>query len=118
MARGRSYDRQTSYAVLAGLLRSAFGIRQADEESVARAGIEGRVHELGLDLDHATVRLLLDVLGYASAGVDPPTRRRVLYEVVGNPGLRQGGWRPLLLVDRNLNRVCSARPIGLSELCP
>src|SRR3989475_6558957 len=82
MARGRSYDRQTSYAVLASLLRSAFGIRQADEESVARAGVEGRVHELGLDLDQATVRLLLDVLGYASPGVRPAASRRGLYRKV------------------------------------
>src|SRR5207237_769286 len=37
VARGRSYDRQTSYAVLASLLRSALGIRQADLEPVARA---------------------------------------------------------------------------------
>src|SRR2546428_4667537 len=95
MARGRSYDRQTSYAVLAGLLRSAFGIRQADEESVARAGIEGRVHELGLDLDQATVRLLLDVLGYASAGVDPPPRRRGLYPGVRDPVWPLGGRRAL-----------------------
>ena len=32
--------------VLASLLRSAFGIRQADLEPVARVGIEGRVREL------------------------------------------------------------------------
>src|SRR2546429_3816148 len=90
VARGRSYDRQTAYAVLASLLRSAFGIRQADLEPVARAGIEGRMHELGLDLDHATVRLLLDVLGYASAGFDPQASRRVLTEVVRDLVLRQG----------------------------
>src|SRR2546425_8293575 len=98
MARGRSYDRQTSYAVLASLLRSAFGIRQADEESIARAGIEGRVHDLGLDLDHATVRLLLDVLGYASAGVGPQTSRRVLYQVVRKPVSPAGARRPLPLL--------------------
>src|SRR5438105_6947194 len=61
--RGRSYDRQTSYAVLASLLRSAFGIRQGDAEPVAPAGIGARLRELGVGLAEGPVRLLLDVLG-------------------------------------------------------
>src|SRR2546421_8623916 len=104
MARGRSYDRQTAYAVLASLLRSAFGIRQADLEPVARAGIEGRVRELGLDLDHATVRLLLDVLGYASAGVDPQTTPPVLTQGVRNLVRLQAASGPLLIVAEDLPR--------------
>jgi len=116
MARGRSYDRQTSYAVLASLLRSAFGIRQADEESVARAGIEGRVHELGLDLDQATVRLLLDVLGYASAGFDPQASRRVLNEVVRNLVRRQVARSPLLIVAEDLHWIDSASQLVLADL--
>src|SRR5438093_9790937 len=93
-ARGRSYDRQTSYALLASLLRSAFGIRQADEEAVARAGIETRLGELGLNIDVATVRLVLDVLGYASADFDPQAGRRVLVEVVRNVIRRQAALGP------------------------
>jgi len=116
MARGRSYDRQTAYAVLASLLRSAFGIRQADLEPVARAGIEGRMHELGLDLDHATVRLLLDVLGYASAGFDPQASRRVLTEVVRNLVLRQVARGPLLIVAEDLHWIDSASQLVLADL--
>src|SRR2546428_9495593 len=116
MARGRSYDRQTSYGVLASLLGSAFGIRQADEESVARAGIEGRVHELGLDLDQATVRLLLDVLGYASAGFDPQASRRVLNEVVRNLVRRQVARSPLLIVAEDLHWIDSASQLVLADL--
>src|SRR2546429_602483 len=93
MARGRSYDQQTSYAVLASLLRSAFGIRQADLEPVARAGIEGRVRALGLDLDDATVRLLLDVLGYASAAVAPPAPRPGPHRGRCHPASPQEGTR-------------------------
>jgi adenylate cyclase len=116
MARGRSYDRQTSYAVLASLLRSAFGIRQADEEPVARAGIEGRMHELGLDLDHVTVRLLLDVLGYASAGFDPQASRRVLNEVVRNLVRLQAASGPLLIVAEDLHWIDSASQLVLADL--
>jgi adenylate cyclase len=116
VARGRSYDRQTSYAVFASLLRSAFGIRQADEERVARAGIEGRVRELGLDLDGATVRLLLDVLGYASAGFDPQASRRVLTEVVRNMVRRQVALGPLLIVAEDLHWMDSASQAVLADL--
>ena len=116
VARGRSYDRQTSYAVLASLLRSAFGIRQADLEPVARAGIEGRVRELGLDLDHATVRLLLDVLGYASAGFDPQATRRVLTEVVRNLVRLQAARGPLLIVAEDLHWIDSASQSVLADL--
>ena len=116
MARGRSYDRDTSYAVLASLLRSAFGIRQADLEPVARAGIEGRMHELGLDLDHATVRLLLDVLGYAGAGFDPQAGRRVLSEVVRNLVRRQAASGPLLIVAEDLHWIDSASQSLLADL--
>src|SRR2546423_7720373 len=116
MARGRSYDRQTSYAVLASLLRSAFGIRQADEEPVARAGIEGRVRELGLDLDGATVRLLLDVLGYASADFDPQASRRVLTEVVRNLVRGQVARGPLLIVAEDLHWIDSASQSVLADL--
>jgi class 3 adenylate cyclase/tetratricopeptide (TPR) repeat protein len=116
MARGRSYDRQTSYAVLASLLRSAFGIRQADEEPVARAGIERRMHELGLDLDHVTVRLLLDVLGYASAGFDPQASRRVLNEVVRNLVRLQAAAGPLLIIAEDLHWIDSASQLILADL--
>jgi class 3 adenylate cyclase/tetratricopeptide (TPR) repeat protein len=108
MARGRSYDRQTSYAVLASLLRSAFGIRQADEEAVARSGIEDRMRELGLDLDPVTVRLLLDVLGYASAGFDPQASRRVIVEVLRNLVRGQLARGPLLIVAEDLHWIDSA----------
>jgi adenylate cyclase len=116
IARGRSYDRQTSYAVLASLLRSAFGVRQADEEPVARAGIEGRMRELGLDLDGATVRLLLDVLGYPSAGFDPQASRRVLTEVVKNVVRRQVAVGPLLIVAEDLHWMDSASQAVLADL--
>src|SRR5205823_5452813 len=116
MARGRSYDQQTSYAVLASLLRSAFGIRQADLEAVARAAIEGRVHALGLDLDDATVRLLLDVLGYESAGFDPQASRRVLNEVVRNLVHLQVARGPLLIVAEDLHWIDSASRSVLADL--
>jgi adenylate cyclase len=114
--RGRSYDRQTSYAVLASLLRSTFGIRQADPESVARAGIEARVRGLGLDLDEATVRLLLDVLGYTAAGFDPQASRRVLLWVVRNVVRRQVAKAPLLIVAEDLHWIDSASQAVLADL--
>ena len=117
-ARGRSYDRQTSYAVLASLLRSAFGIRQADEEPVARAGIEARVRELGLNIDVATVRLLLDVLGYASADFDPQASRRVLVEVARNLVRRQVALGPLLIVAEDLHWMDSSSQAALQDLIP
>src|SRR2546425_7401876 len=116
MARGRSYDRQTSYAVLASLLRRGLGIGQPDEERAARAGIEGRVHDLGLDLEHATVRLLLDVLGYASAGFDPQASRRVLNAVVRNLVRLQAAKGPLLIVAEDLHWIDSASQAVLAEL--
>jgi class 3 adenylate cyclase/tetratricopeptide (TPR) repeat protein len=115
-ARGASYDRQTPYAVLASLLRSAFGIRQADEEPVALASMEGRLRELGVDLDTATLRLLLDVLGYTSAGFDPQARRRVLVEVVRNLVRQQAALGPLLIVAEDLHWMDSASPAVLAEL--
>jgi adenylate cyclase len=118
LARGRSYDRQTAYAVLASLLRSAFGIRQADEERLARAGLEGRVQALGLDLDEATVRLLLDVLGYTSAGFDPLASRRVLVEVVRNMVRRQVTLGPLLILAEDLHWMDSASQAVLAGLIP
>ena len=117
-ARGRSYDQQTSYAVLASLLRSALRIRQADEEPVARAGIEARVGELGLNIDAATVRLVLDVLGYASADFDPQAGRRVLVEVVRNVVRRQVALGPLLIVAEDLHWMDSSSQAALQDLVP
>ncbi|TMD68926.1 MAG: tetratricopeptide repeat protein, partial [Chloroflexi bacterium] len=114
--RGRSYDRQTSYAVLGSLLRSAFGIRQADAEPVARAGIEARLRELGVDLDEAPVRLLLDVLGYAAASFDPQASRRVLLEVVRTLLRRQLTRGPLLIIAEDLHWIDSASQAVLAEL--
>jgi len=102
--------------VLASLLRGAFGIRQADPESVARAGIDARVRELGLDLDDATVRLLLDVLGYAAAGFDPQASRRVLLEVIRNVIRRQVARGPLLIVTEDLHWIDSASQAVLAGL--
>lgn len=118
IARGRSYDRQTAYAVLASLLRSAFGIRQADEEPVARAGLEQRLQALGLDLDDTTVRLLLDVLGYTSAGFDPLAGRRVLAEVVRNLVRRQVAAGPLLILAEDLHWMDSASQAVFANLIP
>ena len=117
-ARARSYDRQTSYALLAGLLRSALRVRQADEEPIARAAIEARMHELGLNLDLATVRLLLDVLGYASADFDPQASRRVLVEVMRNAVRGQVALGPLLIVAEDLHWMDASSQAALQDLVP
>src|SRR2546428_8687960 len=83
-----------------------------------RRRFEVRLSELGLNIDAATVRLVLDVLGYASADFDPQAGRRVLVEVVRNVVRQQVALGPLLIVAEDLHWMDSSSQAALGDLVP
>ncbi|HEU5317184.1 MAG TPA: adenylate/guanylate cyclase domain-containing protein, partial [Chloroflexota bacterium] len=115
--RGASYETQTPYALIAHVLRGAFGVREGGGEAEARALVERALDGIGgaYDASHAT--LLLDVLGYGERSVfDPETRRRQLVGVLRRLLVRQCERGPLLLVLEDLHWMDAASAAVLAEL--
>jgi adenylate cyclase len=118
-ARCASFDEGTPYALLADLLRNAFGIPNGTEEGVARAALSQGMNNLGREPDELHVALLLDVLGYpAPSSFDPESKRRVLINLVRRLLERQCEHAPLVVLLEDLHWLDSASASVLDELVP
>jgi class 3 adenylate cyclase/tetratricopeptide (TPR) repeat protein len=74
IARCASYERSTPYALVADLIRGAFGIHAADDESAVRSSLAAGRHTP----DDLTTAVLLEVLGHRQQSDLDPERKRAL----------------------------------------
>jgi class 3 adenylate cyclase/tetratricopeptide (TPR) repeat protein len=75
-ARCASYEMNTPYALLAGLLRSAWRIRETDDENTASIAITQGFMRFREPLEEGTHSLLLEVLGYRERSPLEPERKQ------------------------------------------
>jgi class 3 adenylate cyclase/DNA-binding IscR family transcriptional regulator len=105
-AHGVAHARGLSFSPMLGLLRSYFGIHDADQPARAREKIYARLSELVLDLD-AELPLLFDFLGISGASrpaprIDPEARQRRLFAAVHRLFAAHSGRAPTVLLVEDL----------------
>jgi adenylate cyclase len=81
-ARCASFEQQTPYALLARLLRSAFGVSRSDPAEVVEQRLQDRFAGNGGSLDEVARAVLLEVLGYGRSGIDSDASRNLLVAVI------------------------------------
>ncbi|MEO8632407.1 MAG: adenylate/guanylate cyclase domain-containing protein [Chloroflexota bacterium] len=116
-ARCASYETNTPYALVAGLVRGAFRIHAADDRARAREAIVEGFTLFGAPSDDMTVDLLLDVMAYGdSAPQDPQLKQRLLITILRGLLTRAAVRAPFVVVAEDLHWIDNGSLEVLSEL--
>ena len=116
-ARCASYEQSTPYALIADFIRGAFGIHAADDETAARAGIEGGLRQYGQPEDPVVLAVVLEIIGYPGRSTLDPERKRTLLVGFLRALLAAATARaPLLLAAEDLHWADDASLRVLAEL--
>jgi class 3 adenylate cyclase/tetratricopeptide (TPR) repeat protein len=116
-ARCASFETNTPYALVAGLIRGVFRIHAADDRSRARDAVSEGLGELGQTPDEGSIDLLLDVLGYGeSAPRDPQLKQRLLIAILRNMLVQVASRAPFVVVAEDLHWIDDGSLKVLTEL--
>jgi len=82
-ARCSSYESGQPYALVADLVRQAFGVQLADDEATARTSLTLAIEPLQLPSEDSAVSLLVEILGYGERSeLDPEGKREQLVSLL------------------------------------
>lgn len=116
-ARCASFETNTPYALIAGLLRGVFRIHSADDRSRAREAVAESLGRLGSAPDEGSIDLLLDVLGYGeSAPRDPQLKQRLLIAILRKLLVTGGSRAPFVVVAEDLHWIDNGSLHVMTEL--
>jgi len=116
-ARCASYETNTPYALIAGLLRGVFRIHDADDRLRAREAVVESLKRFGHGPDEGSVDLLLDVLGYGeSAPRDPQLKQRLLIAILRALVVGGASRGPFVVVAEDLHWIDNGSLNVLTEL--
>ncbi|HET9810059.1 MAG TPA: adenylate/guanylate cyclase domain-containing protein, partial [Candidatus Limnocylindria bacterium] len=116
-ARCASYETNTPYALVAGLVRGTFSIHAADDRVRARAALVEGLTRYGMPADDMSIDLLLDVMAYGdSSQQDPQLKQRLLIALLRALLTRAAARAPFVIVAEDLHWIDSGSLDVLSEL--
>ena len=118
IARCGSFETDTPYRLVARLIRNALGLGTRADEAAARAALaDGTVSDR--PLDDASVRLMLEVLGYGQGStLDPQTKHRVVVELLRRLFARRAERGPLVIILEDLHWVDPVSAAVLAQVAP
>lgn len=117
VARCASFDQATPYALVADVLRRAFGMASGAGEEQARIAIGRGLAPPGEQPDPMVVDLLLEVLRYgARSSLDPESKRRVLASTIRHLVASRCESAPLVIFLEDLHWMDSASEALLGEV--
>jgi class 3 adenylate cyclase/tetratricopeptide (TPR) repeat protein len=111
-----SYERDSTYGLLARLVRRAFGIHEDDEEAAAREAMAAVITPFALPADEAATAVYLEVLGYpARSPVTPDAKRQILVLSLRRSFERQDRFGTFVVVIEDLHSIDAASRAVLAE---
>src|SRR5438094_612625 len=118
IARCGSFETDTPYRLVARLIRNALGLGARADEAAARAALaDGTASDR--PLDDASVRLMLEVLGYGQGStLDPQTKHRVVVELLRRLFARRAERGPLGIILEDLHWVNPVSAAVLAQVAP
>ena len=116
-ARCASYETNTPYALVAGLVRGAFRIHAADDKVRAREALLDGFKRFGAPVDDISLDLLLDVMAYGESSLqDPQLKQRLLIATLRTLLTRAAARTPFVVVAEDLHWIDNGSLDVLSEL--
>jgi adenylate cyclase len=105
-ARCASYETNTPYALVAGIVRGAFRIHAADDRVRAREALMEGFTRYGAPFDDVSLDLLLDVMAYGESSTqDPQLKQRLLIAILHGLLGRAAARAPFVLVAEDLHWI-------------
>ncbi len=119
LARSSSFESDTPYALVARLIRRAFGMRAGEDEGSARTAIAQGFDAVEQPLDEMSITLLLEVLGYGQRStLDPEAKRRILVSLIRQLLARHAERGRLVAVVEDLHWADAASVSVLAQVVP
>ena len=116
-ARCSSYESGQPYALVADLVRRAFGVQLAEDEASARRSLGASLRPLRLSFKESAVALLLEVLGYGvRSDLDPEGKRRQLVSLLGRYLEHRSARGPFVLTLEDVHWIDPASSSTLSDV--
>jgi class 3 adenylate cyclase/tetratricopeptide (TPR) repeat protein len=116
-ARCSSYEIGHPYALVADLVRRAFGVQLADDEARARVALGAALGPLRLPFNDSAVSLLLEILGYGErSGLDPEGKRRQLVSVLSRYLEHRSALGPFVLTLEDVQWIDPASSSTLTDV--